>query len=117
MKKFIVENVQRLCAKMPSAMRPGQCNDAWYLDKELDTPCRTEWTVGNESHEIVLFSDKTLKYEIIKFEMLPNGVTTKQSVFYGRCTLTSKEYMDLSAKLIDLLDQYFNHISESYRIE
>lgn len=116
MKKFIIENVQKLCARIPSGMGPYSCNGEWNFDQELDNPYRIEWSLINESHEIILSSDKILRYEIIKFGMLPNGVQTKQSVFRGRCALTMKEYLDLSNRLIDLLDQYFNHISESYRI-
>jgi hypothetical protein len=117
MKKFIIENVQRLCTRIPSYMGPCVCNGEWNFDQELENPYRIEWSSKNESHEIILSSDKTLRYEIIKFEMLPNGVQTKQSIFRSRCTLTRKEHLDLSNKLVDLLDQYFNHISESYRIE
>lgn len=116
MKNFIIENIQRLCTQIPSCMRPCSCNGEWNFDQELDNPYRIEWSLNNENHEIILSSDKILRYEIIKFEMLLNGIPTKQSIFRGRCTLTKKEYLDLSNKLIDLLDQYFNHISESYKI-
>ena len=34
MKKFIIENVQRLCTKMPSAMRSGSYNSPWDFDEE-----------------------------------------------------------------------------------
>lgn len=117
MKKFIIENVKKLCANSPVTMSPGSYRYPWNFDEELDNPCQVEWIVGNTTHEITHFSDRTLKYEIIEFEILPNGIQTKKCIFDGQCTLTKKEHIDLSNKLIELLDQYFNYISESYRIE